>query len=97
MNTIQVLDVLHKRAQKLAEDVALAKKNAERDMLNIRLARKEVADLLGYDRTYLYRIQPEVPFDRTGHIRYNDLKEYVDKHKPGRIKRLKENFKQYIA
>lgn len=109
MNSLEELDLVRQRFKKakreneermreVERDLEIALRNAQNEIKNHRLSRREVERLLEYkSQGYTYMIEPPIPFDEAGFIFYQDLKKWASKHKPSRLKRLKRNYNQTLG
>lgn len=88
------LEALGAQLEQLTENYKEIVQRMKENRENVRLSRREVADVMGYNRDYIYGIEPAIPF-KSNHIYWHDLLEYTRKHKPNRLKRAKENIKKY--
>jgi hypothetical protein len=93
MNAITRLKTAEEQLDKAVEYYKIALKQADKEIRNIRLSKKEVAEICEYTPTHLARL--DIPFGAHGMIRVNMLTEWIRKHKPYRLKRMQKNLQAY--
>lgn len=96
MGTLAKLKLLDKRENKVLNEIKEIRKHRtqlleelELQQNNVKLNRKQVANILEYNYYYLSRLN--LPFEGNK-IYYLNLLDWVKKNKPGRIKRMQQNF-----
>lgn len=102
MSTVQELSNLKRRAQLFVDEVDEILRQAKAESNNVRLTKAEANTVMGYkDPSYIYRFKGkmkedlEAIVDDNGFLRYNDLWDWAEKHKPNRLKYMKNNIKEF--